>query len=167
MPAAEPELAQLHADLRELGATVAVAESLTGGLLCAELTRTPGASSTVRGGIVVYATDLKTALAGVPAELIAARGPVDREVALALGHGVRARLDATYGIGVTGVAGPDRQGERPIGTVFLAVVGPAGETVAQREFPGDREAIRAAAVADAVDLLRRECREAITALRSL
>jgi nicotinamide-nucleotide amidase len=167
VPPAEQDLAEIHADLRALGATVATAESVTGGLLCAELTRTPGASVTVRGGIVVYATDLKTALAGVPAELIAARGPVDPDVALALGHGVRTRLRATYGLGVTGVAGPDSQGGRSVGTVFLALVGPDGETVAERNFPGDRAAIRAAAVVDAVDLLRRECREAITALRSL
>ena len=164
MPQPETDLAQLHADLRELGATVAIAESLTGGLLCAELTRTPGASNTVRGGIVVYATDLKTTLAGVPAELIAARGPVDRDVALALSHGVRAHLGATYGLGVTGVAGPEPQGGRPVGTVFLALV---GETVAERSFHGDRAAIRALTVAEAVDLLSRECREAITALRSL
>ena len=163
----ETDLAQLHADLRELHATVAIAESLTGGMLCAELTRTPGASSTVRGGLVVYATDLKTTLAGVPAELIAARGPVDRDVALALGHGVRTRLEATYGLGVTGVAGPEPQGGRAVGTVFLALVGPDGETVAERTFRGDRAAIRAATVAAAVGLLSRECREAITALRSL
>ena len=167
MPQPETDLARLHADLRELGATVAIAESLTGGLLCAELTRTPGASSTVRGGIVVYATDLKTTLTGVPAELIAARGPVDRDVALALSHGVRARLGATYGLGVTGVAGPEPQGGRPVGTVFLALVGPDGETVAERSFDGDRAVIRALTVAEAVGLLSRECREAITALRSL
>ena len=167
MPQPETDLARLHADLYELGATVAIAESLTGGLLCAELTRTPGASNTVRGGIVVYATDLKSTLAGVPAELIAARGPVDRDVALALSHGVRTRLGATYGLGVTGVAGPEPQGAQPVGTVFLALVGPDSETVAERSFHGDRTAIRALAVAEAVDLLSRECRAAITALRSL
>jgi nicotinamide-nucleotide amidase len=167
VPAADDALARIHADLRELGATVAVAESLTGGLLCAELTRTPGASSTVRGGVVVYATDLKATLAGVPAELLAARGPVDRDVVLALGHGVRTRLGATYGLGVTGVAGPEPQGGQPVGTVFFALVGPGGETIAERELHGDRAAIRAAAVAHAVDLLGRECRAAITALRSL
>jgi nicotinamide-nucleotide amidase len=163
----EGSLAEIHADLRELGATVAVAESLTGGLVCARLTATPGASETVRGGVVVYATDLKTTLAGVPEPLLTAHGPVDPDVALALGHGVRVRLGATYGLGITGVAGPDPQGGQPVGTVFLALVGPAGETVAERRFAGDRAAIRSAAAADAVELLRRECRTAITALRSL
>jgi nicotinamide-nucleotide amidase len=167
VPAPDDALAALHRDLRELNATVAVAESLTGGLVCAELTRTPGASDTIRGGLVVYATDLKVALAGVPEALLAARGPVDRDVALALAHGVRVRLAATYGIGVTGVAGPDAQGDRPVGTVFLAVVGPDGETVAERHIDGDRSRIRQAAVDVAVELLSRECREAITTLRSL
>jgi len=92
---------------------------------------------------------------------------VDRDVVLALCHGVRAHLGATYGLGVTGVAGPEPQGGRPVGTVFLALVGPDGETVAERSFHGDRAAIRALTVAEAVDLLSRECREAITALRSL
>src|SRR5439155_24814715 len=83
------ELAPLHANLRELGATVAVAESLTGGLLTAALTDTPGASATVRGGLVVYATSLKASLAGVPAQLLAERGAVDPDVAVALARGAR------------------------------------------------------------------------------
>jgi nicotinamide-nucleotide amidase len=161
------DLAGLHADLRELGATVAVAESLTGGLLTAALTATPGASETVRGGLVVYATDLKAALAGVPADLLAERGPVDPDVVLALARGVRTRLHATYGLGVTGVAGPDPQDGKPVGTVFLAIAGPEDETVAERAFSGDRATIRAAAVAATLDVLKRECTEAITSLRSL
>jgi nicotinamide-nucleotide amidase len=124
--------ARLHARLSQLGATVAVAESLTGGLLCAALTDPPGASSTVRGGLVVYATDLKAALAGVSEALLAQRGPVDREVALALAHGARTRLRATYGVGVTGVAGPEPQDGRPVGTVFAAVAGPRGAAVREQ-----------------------------------
>lgn len=161
------ELAALHAELRELGATVAVAESLTGGLLTAALTDTPGASLTVRGGLVVYAGELKARLAGVPAALLEERGAVDPDVALALARGARARLGATYGLGVTGVAGPDPQDGKAVGTVFLALAGPADETVAERGFPGDRAAIRAAAVEAALDILKRECAAAITALRSL
>lgn len=160
------ELAPLHADLRTLGATVAVAESLTGGLLSAALTATPGASVTVRGGLVVYATDLKAALAGVPADLLAERGPVDPDVALALARGARVRLGATYGLGVTGVAGPDPQHGQAVGTVFLALAGPRGETVAERSLQGDRGAIRAAAVEAVLEILKRECASAITALRS-
>jgi nicotinamide-nucleotide amidase len=161
------ELAALHADLRELGATVAIAESLTGGLLTAALTATAGASFTVRGGLVVYATDLKAALAGVPAELLDERGAVDPDVALALARGARARLGATYGLGLTGVAGPEPQDGKAVGTVFLGLAGPVDETVAERGFGGDRAAIRSAAVEAMLDILKRECATAITALRSL
>jgi nicotinamide-nucleotide amidase len=161
------ELGALHADLLELGATVAIAESLTGGLLTAALTATPGASLTVRGGLVVYATDLKAALAGVPGELLDQRGAVDPDVALALARGARARLGATFGLGVTGVAGPDPQDGKAVGTVFLALAGPADETVAERGFGGDRATIRSAAVEAMLDILKRECATAITALRSL
>lgn len=161
------ELAPLHADLRELGATVAVAESLTGGLLTAALTDTPGASETVRGGLVVYATPLKAVLAGVPAPLLAERGAVDPDVALALARGARSRLEATYGLGVTGVAGPDPQDGKPVGTVFVALAGPDDEVVAERALTGDRAEIRAGAVAVALDVLKRECERAITSLRSL
>ncbi len=161
------ELAGLHADLRELGATVAIAESLTGGLLTAALTATPGASATVRGVLIVYATDLKATIAGVPADLLAERGAVDPDVVLALARGVRTRLDATYGLGVTSVAGPDPQDGKPVGTVFLAIAGPDDQTVAERAFIGGRAAIRAAAVDAALDVLKRECASAITSLRSL
>ncbi|MBV9593253.1 MAG: CinA family protein [Actinobacteria bacterium] len=162
---APAELSRLHDQLRQLSATVAVAESLTGGLLCATLTRTPGASSTVRGGLVVYATELKATLAGVRPELLGERGPVDPDVALELARGVRQRLGATFGLGVTGVAGPDPQGGQPVGTVFVAVAGPEESTVAERAFTGDRDEIREAAVEGAVALLNRECGRLITALR--
>jgi PncC family amidohydrolase len=131
--------AHVHASLSELDATVAVAESLTGGLLCAALTETPGASTTMRGGLVVYATDLKRTLAGVSAHLLTERGAVDPDVALALARGARTRLAATFGVGVTGVAGPDPQDGKPVGTVFAAVSGPHTEaslaTVVRRQ-PG-------------------------------
>jgi nicotinamide-nucleotide amidase len=149
--------ADVHARLGELGATVAVAESVTGGLLCAALTATPGASDTVRGGLVVYATDLKSALAGVSEALLAERGPVDPAVALALAHGARTRLGATFGVGVTGVAGPDRQDGKAVGTVFAAVAGPHGEVVHEHLLAGGRAEIRAAAVQVCLDLLRSEC----------
>jgi nicotinamide-nucleotide amidase len=156
----------LHARLRELAATVAVAESLTGGLLAAALTETPGASATMRGGLVVYATDLKASLAGVDPALLAAAGPVDREVALALARGTRARLSATYGVGVTGVAGPEAQDGTPVGTVFAAVAGPRREVVREDHLDGDRAAVRAAAVRLCLDLLAEECDRDRQALRS-
>ncbi len=159
-------MADIHTDLAQLGATVAVAESLTGGLLSAALTDTPGASATMRGGLVVYATDLKATLAGVSPDLLAERGAVDPEVALGLARGARERLAATYGIGVTGVAGPDPQDGQPVGTVYLALAGPTGDTVEARQLSGDRGQIRGATVEAALELLARECGNAITALRS-
>jgi nicotinamide-nucleotide amidase len=115
----------------------------------------------------VYATPLKASLAGVPAPLLEERGAVDPDVALALARGVRSRLGATYGLGVTGVAGPDPQDGKDVGTVFLALAGPEDETVAERALSGDRSEIRAGAVRAALDVLKRECASAITALRSL
>ena len=147
------DLAQLHAAMQRTGLTVAVAESLTGGLVLAELTETPGASVSVRGGLVVYATDLKARLAGVDVALLAERGAVDPQVAAALATGVRDRLGASIGLGVTGVAGPDPQDGTAVGTVFVAVSSVRGERVQERHFQGDRHAIRTAAVQACLDLL--------------
>ena len=145
--------AEVHEILVGRGATVAVAESLTGGLLGAALTATPGASATFRGGLVVYATDLKETVAGVPGPLLDAEGPVSAHVALALAAGARDRLGATYGVGVTGVAGPDLQEGQPVGTVFVAVAGPDDGEFRALTLAGDRAAIRASAVDAALDLL--------------
>jgi nicotinamide-nucleotide amidase len=150
------DLAALHARLRAAGATVAVAESLTGGLLSAALTETPGASATMRGGLVVYATALKASLAGVPAELLAERGPVDPDVAVALAVGARDRLDATFGVGVTGVAGPDPQNDVAPGTVFAAVAGPSGLRIEALHLLGGRAAVRTGAVTACLALLDEE-----------
>ena len=146
-------LAALHASLRRLGLTVAVAESLTGGLVLGALTETPGASASVRGGLVVYATDLKASLAGVDAGLLLERGAVDPDVAAALASGVRERLDADIGIGVTGVAGPDPQDGKPVGTVFVAASTAQTAHVEEWHFEGDRAAVRSAAVSLCLDVL--------------
>ena len=151
------DVAALHEHLRLTGATVAVAESLTGGLLAAALSEPAGASTVLRGGLVVYATDLKASLAGVDADLLATRGAVDAEVARQLAHGVRARLGATFGIGVTGVAGPDPQDGQPVGVVFAGIAGPDRDLVHELRFDGDRGQIRAAAVVACLDLLAGEC----------
>jgi nicotinamide-nucleotide amidase len=143
-PAATPK--QVLDALVAAGATVAVAESVTGGLLTAALTEPAGASNAVRGGVVVYATELKATLAGVPVPLLDAEGPVSPDVAGALAAGARDRLGATYGLGVTGVAGPDAQGGQPVGTVYVALAGPGGGAVRHLTLSGDRSAIRAAAV---------------------
>jgi nicotinamide-nucleotide amidase len=145
--------AEVHALLLRRGETVAVAESLTGGLLGAALTSTPGSSATFRGGLIVYATDVKESLAGVPGPLLAAEGPVSAHVAAALAAAARDRLGATYGVGVTGVAGPDSQNDQPVGTVHLAVAGPAEGDVRSLRCDGDREQIRSQTVVAALSLL--------------
>ncbi len=140
-------------------ATVAVAESLTGGLLGAALTDLPGSSTAFRGGLLVYATDLKASLAGVPEVVLAEHGAVSEQTAAALASGARDRLGATYGLGVTGVAGPDEQEGKPVGTVHVAVAGPGWVKTVSRRLPGDRGRIRLLAVTVALDLLRRQLPE--------
>jgi nicotinamide-nucleotide amidase len=150
---------QVHVALRARDQTVAVAESLTAGLLSAALTDTPGASSTFRGGLVVYATDLKASLAGVPGPLLDAQGPVSPDVAAALAAGTRTRLGATWGLAVTGVAGPDEQDGVAVGTVFVGIAGPgqpagAGSgAVRALLLAGDRAEIRRQAVLAALEVL--------------
>jgi nicotinamide-nucleotide amidase len=140
--------------LARTGATVATAESLTGGLVAAALTAVPGASVVVRGGVVVYATDLKHELAGVPEEMLLRDGPVAASTAAAMAVGVQRKCAATYGVATTGVAGPDPQDGHPPGTLYVAVAGPAGTRVESvTELCGDRAAIRDAAVQRALDLL--------------
>lgn len=135
---------------------LAVAESLTGGLLAATLVDVPGASTVFRGGVVAYATPAKHALLGVDADLLARVGPVDAEVARQMALGARTAFGAGVGVATTGVAGPDPQDGVPPGRVHVAVVGP-GERAEVRSLSlgGDRPQIRAQAVAHALDLLRR------------
>lgn len=151
----EPNAVRLVARLRALGATVAAAESLTGGLLTATLTAVPGASAVVRGGLVVYATDLKTDLAGVPEPMLRAHGPVHPSVAEALARGARLRCGADWGLGLTGVAGPDPQDGVAPGIVYIGLDGPVpgGPIVCERNLTGDREMIRRSAVLEAFRLL--------------
>ncbi|MET0447847.1 MAG: CinA family protein [Aeromicrobium sp.] len=139
--------------LRAVGATVATAESLTGGLVCATLVSVPGASDVVRGGVVAYAPEVKTTALGVDAGLIAERGTVDAEVAAAMARGARTRLGATYGLATTGVAGPDASEGKPPGTVHIAVAGPNGVRTRLLALSGDREAIRSGTVAARLSLL--------------
>ncbi|MFF9562064.1 CinA family protein [Leifsonia sp. NPDC014704] len=141
--------------------TVAVAESLTGGLLTAELTSVPGASAVVLGGAVVYATELKHTLLGVDADLLAAEGPVHPEVARQLATGVRERLavaesPADIGVATTGVAGPDPQGGRPVGTVYVGIASDAGARSIELVLSGDRDGIRRWTVVEAVRALAAE-----------
>ena len=136
------------------GRTLAVAESLTGGMLAAAIVEVPGASSAFRGGIVAYATELKSALLEVDPALLAARGPVDPDVASQMAAGVRARMGADVGVSTTGVAGPDPQDGRAPGTVYVAVDVAGGPSrVLALVLPGDRGDVRAATVRTALDLL--------------
>lgn len=110
--------------LDERGATLAVAESLTGGLVAARFTAVPGASRTFRGSVTAYATELKARLLDVDPALLAEHGAVDPRVAREMAAGVRTRLGADWGLATTGVAGPDPQDGKPVGTVYVAVAGP-------------------------------------------
>jgi nicotinamide-nucleotide amidase len=149
----DPAAVRLHQALLARGETVAAAESLTAGLFCATLAGVPGASATLRGGVVVYATDLKTALAGVPADLLAGHGPVSPETAAALAEGARGRCGATWGIGLTGVAGPDPVDGQGPGRVYLGVADGRRTDVTALDLTGDRAAVRAGAVVAAVEAL--------------
>ncbi|MFI6157491.1 CinA family protein [Kitasatospora sp. NPDC051170] len=142
-----------HAALRAEGATVAVAESLTGGLLAAALVDVPGASATFRGSVTAYATALKASVLGVDEGLLDVYGPVHPVVAAQMAEGVRRLLGATYGLATTGVAGPEPQDGRPVGTVHLAVAGPGGSLVTSPRLSGARATIRHGAVTAALELL--------------
>jgi nicotinamide-nucleotide amidase len=146
------------------GATLAVAESLTGGLVAAEITAVPGASRVFRGSVTAYATDLKHRLLGVDDALLAARGAVDPQVAAEMAAGVRRALGADWGIATTGVAGPDPQDGQDVGTVFVAVDGPFGAgsgsladgKVERLRLNGGRAEIRMESVRSVLALLLRE-----------
>lgn len=139
--------------LRAGGQTVAVAESLTGGLLAAALTDVPGASAAFRGGMVTYAPELKTVLLGVDALMLARHGAVYPPVAVAMADGVRARLGATYGLATTGVAGPEPADGQPVGTAHIAVSVADDTVVRTIALTGDRQQIRRLTVEHALGLL--------------
>jgi nicotinamide-nucleotide amidase len=152
-PEIDPLAARLHRALLERNETVAAAESLTAGLFCATLATVPGASATLRGGVVVYATDLKAVLAAVPPELLDAHGPVSPETAAALASGVRDRCAASWGVGLTGVAGPDPVDGHGPGRVYLGVAGGGAVDVLALDVAGDRSAVRTGAVVAAMEAL--------------
>jgi len=137
-------------------ATLAVAESCTGGLVSQRITSVPGASRSFLGGAVVYSDQLKTAFAGVPPELIAQHGAVSAQVAKALADGIRARTGATIGLGVTGIAGPTGATEtKPVGLVHVAVSDAQGTESIDRTFRGDRQRVREWSAQFALDFVRR------------
>ena len=143
--------------LQMRNATLAVAESCTGGLVAERITSISGSSRYFLGGAVVYSNELKTELSGVPREMIERHGAVSREVAAALAEGIRYRCASTVGLGITGVAGPNGgTPEKPVGLVFHAIAGDSGTEVVQRIFPGDRKRIRRFASTMALDMVRKK-----------
>ncbi|GAA4883335.1 CinA family protein [Kitasatospora terrestris] len=145
---------QIAAALAAAGHTVAVAESLTAGRLAAAMADAPGAGETFLGGVVAYATEVKEAVLGVDAELLAATGAVHPDVAVQMAQGVRDVLGATYGLATTGVAGPAGQDGRAPGTVYVAVAGPRGSRAAAPALRGaEPDAVRTGALLAALQLL--------------
>ncbi|MBX3088618.1 MAG: CinA family protein [Cryobacterium sp.] len=156
-PESEPAASVIRS-LTEGGLTIAVAESLTGGLLVAELISPPGASKAVLGGVVAYQSELKADLLGVDPELLESKGAIDPDVALQMARGVRLRLavsskPADLGLSTTGVAGPDPQDGHPPGTVYIAVSTEGSSQVRKLEIEGSRDEIRRETVRAALSLL--------------
>lgn len=153
-PLVNDDARALIADLTVHRQTVATAESLTAGLLAATLAGVPGASAVLRGGLITYTVETKTELAGVAPELLAEVGPVAEPTARALAVGAMQRCGSTWGVGLTGVAGPEPHGGHPVGTVFLGLAGPLDTEVVRLRLTGGRWDIRLAAVHAAVHRLR-------------
>ena len=145
-------------DLVRAGETVAVAESLTGGLVLSTLVNPAGASRVVVGGVVAYSTDVKTSVLGVDAGLLAERGAVDAAVAVQMAERVRAQFGATIGLATTGVAGPDPQDGVSVGTVFVALSSDRGDSVEEHHFGGTRDDVRLASVDATLTLLENSLR---------
>jgi len=141
---------------------LAIAESLTGGMLCSELVAVPGASNVVLGSVVAYHSGLKSSALGVNPDLLETRGAVDPEVAVQMAEGIRSRFslqlllatDKVLGVSTTGVAGPIEQDGKPVGTVFIAVAGAKGVQVWEEHFSGDRAHVRAKTVEAALAHIR-------------
>lgn len=143
--------------LQMRSATVAVAESCTGGLVAQRLTSISGSSRYFLGGAVVYSNELKTDFADVPAHMLEKHGAVSKEVAAALAEGIRYRCETTLGVGITGIAGPGGGSpEKPVGLVFHALASEQGTEIIERKFPGDRQRVRWFASQQALDMVRRK-----------
>lgn len=151
-------VARLIDALADAGQTVAVAESLTGGLVCSTLVHPAGASRVVVGGVVVYSTDVKASVLGVDAGLLAERGAVDAAVAVQMAAQVRTKFGSTVGVATTGVAGPDPQDGITVGTVLIAITSDRGDSVEEHHFEGTRDDIRLAAVDAALSILENSLR---------
>lgn len=159
--AADETAAELIALMRSRSTTLATCESITGGGIGAALTAVPGASAVFRGGLITYAKDLKTTLAGVDASLVDSEGVINELTALQMALGAQARCDAAWAVATTGVAGPTEMDGAVVGTVWFAVVGPAPgmstrpQFTELKHFEGDRDTIRQAAIDHALAMLLR------------
>lgn len=155
MSTLEPSAVVAHA--RAHGATIATAESLTGGSVCVALAEVPGVSDVLRGGIVAYEAEVKRDVLGVDADALDRYGPVSREVAQEMATGVRKAMGATIGLATTGAAGPEPHGGKPPGTVWIAVDYDGQVTARELHIDGDRHAVTAGAVvavlADCIEVL--------------
>ena len=154
-----PEIVHLMLGMRHL--SLAVAESCTGGLLSQRLTAVPNSSSTFLGGAVVYTTEIKTEFAGVPKELIDSAGSVSQEVACALAVGIRERTGASFGISITGLAGPGGgppgpDEKKPVGLVYIGLATESGTDCREFNIPGDRDRVRLWASQHALEMIRRK-----------
>ena len=149
----DPLARDLGSVLKERGLTVALAESCTGGLVAALVTDQPGSSAYFMGGVVAYANSAKEDLLGVERELLTSHGAVSAPVAEAMAEGARARFDTTLAAAITGVAGPDAEGEKPVGLTYLAVASPSGTSSREFRFHGDRWSNRREAAGQALKLL--------------
>jgi nicotinamide-nucleotide amidase len=145
---------QVLADLALRGETIACAESLTGGSLMARLVDVPGASRVLRGGVVAYAHDVKAVLLGVPVTLLATRGAVDPDVAIAMAAGACRVFDTDWGVATTGVAGPDPSDGKRVGTAYIALVRVGSDPIVRElHLDGERTQIRSAVVEAALELI--------------
>lgn len=153
-PLVDDDAAALVDDLTVRRQTVATAESLIAGLVAATLAGVPGASAVLRGGLITYTVETKIELAGVASELLADVDPVAEPTARALAVGAQQRCGATWGVGLTGVAGPEPHGGHPVGTVFVGLAGPVDTEVLALHLDGSRWQIRLAAVHAALQRLR-------------
>lgn len=144
---------------RQQGLRIGTAESLTGGLVCGALTAVPGASVAVMGGVVTYSTEHKAAVLGVSEELLEQRGAVDGDVVLAMARGLRTVMAVDVSLATTGVAGPEPQDGKPVGTVFVAAIGPGFERIEELKLDGDRSQIRQGSIEAVLRLCRDELRQ--------
>ncbi|WKD61419.1 Putative competence-damage inducible protein [Corynebacterium ciconiae DSM 44920] len=161
MDALDADAAALLNDLRGRGLTLAVCESLTAGMLSATLANISGASAVLRGGLVTYATELKSELAGVDPQLLRLFGPISPECASAMARGARTACGADMALALTGVAGPDRQDGHPVGEVWMAVATAKPQVWVRRMSPAvalRRQALREQAVAEVLAYARQVLR---------